>query len=113
MENHVFSRSHILLHISEMFFSALSVFAGPLAKTKTLGRIPSGGLLKGLMPNLPTNTADFRGFDSSIILILRGGILTSVEFDRESPGKFDSRTLNRTTRNRWTGRTASYGCFRT
>ena len=28
----------------------------------------------------------------------------SVEFDRESPGKFDSRTLNRTTINRWTGR---------
>ena len=28
----------------------------------------------------------------------------SVEFHRESPGKFDSRTLNRTTLNRWTGR---------
>ena len=28
----------------------------------------------------------------------------SVEFDRESPGKFDLRTLNRTTLNRWTGR---------
>ena len=28
----------------------------------------------------------------------------SVEFDRESPGKFDSRTLNRKTLNRWTGR---------
>ena len=27
----------------------------------------------------------------------------SVEFYRESPGKFDS-TLNRTTLNRWTGR---------
>ena len=29
----------------------------------------------------------------------------SLEFYRESPGKFDSRTLNRTTLNRWTGRT--------
>ena len=29
----------------------------------------------------------------------------SVEFYRESPGKFDSRTLNRKTLNRWTGRT--------
>ena len=29
----------------------------------------------------------------------------SFEFDRESPGKFDSRTLNRKTLNRWTGRT--------
>ena len=28
--------------------------------------------------NLPTNTVDFRGFDSSIILILRGGILMST-----------------------------------
>ena len=28
----------------------------------------------------------------------------SVESYRESPGKFDSRTLNRTTLNRWTGR---------
>ena len=33
----------------------------------------------------------------------------SVEFYRGSPGKFDSRTLNRTTLNRWTGRTASQG----
>ena len=32
------------------------------------------------------------------------GILMSVEFYREPPGKFDSRTLNRTTLNRWTGR---------
>ena len=29
----------------------------------------------------------------------------SVEFYRGSPGKFDSRTLNRTTLSRWTGRT--------
>ena len=29
----------------------------------------------------------------------------SVEFDRGSLGKFDSRTLNRTTLSRWTGRT--------
>ena len=27
----------------------------------------------------------------------------SVEFDRGSPGKFDSRTLDRETLNRWTG----------
>ena len=29
----------------------------------------------------------------------------SVEFDRGSPGKFDPRTLDRTTLSRWTGRT--------
>ena len=29
-------------------------------------------------PNLPTNIMDFRGFDSSIILILWGGILMSI-----------------------------------
>ena len=33
------------------------------------------------------------------------GILVSIEFDRESPGKFDLRTLNRETLDRWTGRT--------
>ena len=33
----------------------------------------------------------------------------SVEFDRESPGKFDSRTLSRTTLSRWTGRSATRG----
>ena len=31
----------------------------------------------------------------------------SVEFYRESPRKFDSRTLNMTTLNRWTGRTSN------
>ena len=31
----------------------------------------------------------------------------SVESYRESPGKFDSRTLNRKTLNRWTGRIAA------
>ena len=30
------------------------------------------------MPNLPTNIVDFGGFDSSIILIKRGGILMSM-----------------------------------
>ena len=29
-------------------------------------------------PNLPTNIVDFRGFDSSVLLILRGGILRSI-----------------------------------
>ena len=29
-------------------------------------------------PNLPTNIVDFRGVDSSTILILRGGILMSI-----------------------------------
>ena len=42
-------------------------------------------------PNPPVKSLDFRGFDSSKLLILRGGILMSVEFYRESPGKFDSR----------------------
>ena len=35
----------------------------------------------------------------------------SVEFDRGSPGKFDSRTLNRETRNRGIGRmTLRFAC---
>ena len=32
----------------------------------------------GCTPNLPTNIVDVRGFDSSTILILRGGILMSI-----------------------------------
>ena len=34
----------------------------------------------------------------------------SVEFDRGSPGKFDSRTLSRETLRRWTGRISQYMC---
>ena len=33
----------------------------------------------------------------------------SVEFDRGSPGKFDSRTLSRETLGRWTGRILGTG----
>ena len=34
----------------------------------------------------------------------------SVEFYRGTPGKFDSRTLNRKTLNRWTGRIRLRSC---
>ena len=34
----------------------------------------------------------------------------SVEFYRESPGKLDSRTLNRKTLDRWTGRMIQLVC---
>ena len=39
------------------------------------------------------------------------GIVMSVEFHREFPGKFDSRTLNRKTLNRWTGRNIPIICY--
>ena len=55
-------------------------------------------------PSPPTKSLDFEGLDSSRLLILRGGIRMPIEFDRGSPGKFDSRTLNRKTLSRWTGR---------
>ena len=38
-------------------------------------------------PNLPTNIVGFRGFDSSIILIIRGGILVSIRDFPESLSK--------------------------
>ena len=41
----------------------------------TRARFPEGGLATA---NLPTKIVDFRGFDSSVILILRGGILMSI-----------------------------------
>ena len=36
------------------------------------------GYRRPITANLPTNIADFRGFDSSIILIYRGGIVMSI-----------------------------------
>ena len=45
--------------------------AVPLLRTLDLG-IPTKRTLP--TPNLPTDIVDFRGFDSSIILILGGGI---------------------------------------
>ena len=42
--------------------------------------------------------------ESGALLVV--GILMSVEFYRESPGKFDSRTLSRETLSRWIGRMA-------
>ena len=55
-------------------------------------------------PSPPTKSFDFRGCDSSKLLILRGGNFMSIESYRESPGKFDSRTLSRKTLSRRTGR---------
>ena len=50
--------------------------------------------------NLRTKILDFRGFDSSIILILRGGNLMSREF----PAKFESSNLGRDNLSREIGR---------
>ena len=52
----------------------------------------------------PTKSWDFRGFDSSKLLILKGGNSHLHESYMESPGKFDSRTLSRETLSRGTGR---------
>ena len=43
-----------------------------------LDRRPWPGAPPALTANLRTKVLDFRGFDSSIILILRGGILMSI-----------------------------------
>ena len=42
------------------------------------------GVTRCTTPNLPTNIVDFGGFDSSIILILRGGILRPIRDVPES-----------------------------
>ena len=55
-------------------------------------------------PNLPTKILDFRGFDSSIILDLRGGILMSIG---EFPGNLESMNLSRDNLSREIGRTLS------
>ena len=53
-------------------------------------------------PNLPTSIVDFRGLDSSTILISRGGILTSIG---DLPEKFESSNLSRDNVSREIGRT--------
>ena len=53
-------------------------------------------------PNLPTNIVDFRGFDSSIILILRVG---DSQAHREFPGKSESINVSTGNVSREIGRT--------
>ena len=51
------------------------------------------GMLQGVgMANLPTDIVDFKGFYSSIILILKGGIIMSIG---DLPGKFESNNVSR------------------
>ena len=71
----------------------------------------SGNLIKEIgrtyllhTPSPPTKSFDFRRFDSSKLLILKGGNSHVHQFYRESPGKSDSRTLSTETLSRWTGR---------
>ena len=54
-----------------------------------------GAVWSSTPANLRTKILDFRGFGSSIILCLRGGIRRSVESYRKSPGKFESTNLSR------------------
>ena len=55
---------------------------------------------KNARANLRNKSLDFRGFDSSIILILRGGILVSIGMYR----KFESSNLSRDNLSRVIGR---------
>ena len=45
--------------------------AEPMAPRRRLPRVPKDPLDR-VMANLPTNIVDFRGFDSSLILIFKG-----------------------------------------
>ena len=51
-------------------------------------------------PSPPTKSLGFRGFDSSRLIILRGGNSHVRIISLGSPGEFDSRTLSRKTLNR-------------
>ena len=53
-------------------------------------------------PGSPTKFVDFRGFDSNIILLIRGGILMSMG---KFPVKFDSSNVSRRNASRRIGRT--------
>ena len=56
---------------------------------------------------VPTKILDFRGLESSMLLILRGGILSNI---RELPGKFESTNLGRENLSREIGRTGVRLC---
>ena len=59
-----------------------------------------------ISPNHPANIVDFGGFDSSIILNLRGGILMSIG---GFPGKFESSNVSRDNVRREIGRKPLHG----
>ena len=59
-------------------------------------------------PSPPTKSLGFEGFDSSRLNSKGGNShVRWILYCRESPGKFDSRTLSRETLSRWTGRTTT------
>ena len=57
-------------------------------------------------PNLPTNIVDFRGLDSSIILILKGW---NFQAHGEFPGMFESSNVSRDNLSREIGRMSPLG----
>ena len=68
-------------HVPVSAFSGLApsgLMARPSRKVPSMLRITRHTV------NLPTNIADFRGFNSSMILMLRGGILMSIGNSPES-----------------------------
>ena len=67
---------------------------------------PHQELATAYTPNPPTNIVGFRGLDSSIILILRGGILTPIGNFPESLSQASN--VSRDNVSREIGRTAKY-----
>ena len=65
---------HIIISIHTTIFFFLLFFPAMKLLSAGLWTRPAARYT----PNLPTNIMDFRGFDSSIILILRGGVLMSI-----------------------------------
>ena len=95
---------YIYIYIYNNYAYPLGVCSQEMLVARGLPDVRAGGSSDWDTPSPPTKSLGFRGFDSSRLLILRGGIFMSVDFDKGSPGKFDSRTLNRETLNRGIGR---------
>ena len=60
------------------FTKSKEVWVMALVPPRSVGSYEPAEERKGPTANLRTKILDFRGFDSNIILILRGGILMSV-----------------------------------
>ena len=70
----------------------LSICILSVTQRSPVWRVPRVLPHPGSTANLPTNIVDFRGFDSSTVLMLRGGIPRPIW---GFPGKFDSSNVGR------------------
>ena len=73
---YIYTHIHIIVNVITAIIVIIVITIVSLIITQKFkdSAVPRTHSLIGIAPNLPTNIVDFRGFDSSTILDLRGGI---------------------------------------